>query len=180
MKIFKPFLFSSLFIFLSLQTALALPLIDTIKSTKNLDILSIFQAKCNEKKARVKNRVENFDDKKNRHMELYTRFQDRLALKIGRWKEMGYDTAKLEEDLNELTEMVDEFSEEYSHYINTLRESEGIVCESGDVFPDALDEIRQELSDVREKAKEIKDFYYNTVRLDILDLKQQEPAVEEE
>lgn len=180
MKRFKPLIFSSLIIFLSIKASLALPLIDTIKSTKNLDILSIFQVKCNQRKEAIKNRAGNFDEKKDRHMEIFNKFEDRLELKISYWEEMGYDVDELKKDLEKLDELVDEFSNLYSEYIATLRASESIVCGDAIEFGEKVDIAREQLELVRKKAVEIKNHYYNTVRVHILELKQQTPAVEED
>lgn len=180
MKALKPIIFSSLIVFLSLKVSFALPLLDSIQLNKNIDILSIFQTKCKEKETRIKNRIGNFEAKKERHMEIYNKLQDRLEQKITRWKEMGYDTDKLETDLEELNTMVDEFVAEYSDYIDTLRGAQGIVCTSDDDFDTAVEEAQDDLQDLREKASEIKNFYYNTIRPDILDLKEQTPSVEED
>lgn len=155
---------------------MAVPLIDSIKTP---NIFTIFQAKCNEKKDRLRNRIDNFDEKKNKHMEIYTKLQDRLSLKIEEWADMGYDTSKIEEDQLKLSKMVKEFSDEYSKYIDSLREAEESICNETE-FEGTLEDLKEELSKIRSKAQDIKDFYYNTLRADILELKQQAPVVEEE
>jgi hypothetical protein len=183
MKIFKPIIFSSLLILFTASTALAkLPSVDPGLVRPNIteSISKIFANKCDTLKTKITNRVNMFENNEEAHSKVYTKLVDRITEKLAKWKEMGYDVDKLTEDLKTLDTKVKKFSTDYKSFISKLKATQDIACDTGTAFADAMKEARDALKLVRQDAADIRNYYNTVIRPDIIELKQQTPAVKED
>jgi len=181
MKIFKPIIFTSLVILFTAKTTLAwTPPIDLGILKPKLDIGKIFINKCDTLKNKIDNRVNRFENNKEAHVEVYTKLQDRLEERVAKWKEMHYDVTKLEEDLDKLSDKITEFTDDYKAFIEKLKATKDVACGTATEFSDAIAAAREALKIVRQDASDIRNFYHTAIRPDIIELKQQTPAVEED
>ena len=178
MKIFKPIIFTSLVILFTAKTTFAEPMkffnptLDSLKA--------VFANKCNTLKTKINNRVNRFENNEEAHSGVYTKLVDRLSERIAKWKEMGYDVAKLEEDLKKLEDKVEEFTADYKAFIEKLKATINVACGTATEFSDAIASAREALKIVRQDTSDIRNFYHTVIRPDIIELKQQTPAVVEE
>jgi hypothetical protein len=182
MKIFKPIIFSSLLIF-SVQLSLAkLPSISpgAVRPTITESISNIFANKCDTLKTKITNRVNMFENNEEAHSKVYTKLVDRITERLAKWKDMGYDVDKLTEDLKTLDTKVKKFSTDYKSFIAKLKATQDVACDTGTAFTDAMKEARDALKLVRQDAADIRNYYNTVIRPDIIELKQQTPAVVEE
>lgn len=119
---------------------------------------------CERIKNRIKKIVERYDLGKERRVNRFKKIIGRLENIIEKLKEGGRDTSKLEEDLENLNGMVEEFDQKYEKYIGALRKTLEYKCgESGGMFRKKMKEARKYRMEVRDKAVEIKRFLLDTV-----------------
>lgn len=183
MNILKPIIFYSLVIFFTARTSFALfPSIDPGMLSPKLkeSISKIFENKCDTLKNKVTNRVNRFENNEEAHSEVYTKLKDRIAERIEKWKEMGYNVSKLTEDLKTLEGKITDFTTDYKKFIEILKSTQEVACGTGTEFAEVIKEARVALKIVRQDASDIRNYYNTVIRPDIIELKQQTPTVVEE
>lgn len=180
MKKLKLTLFIFVFSFLFTPRSFAdFQLIDDLKIKGTLQ--SIFQKACKTKEIKIQNRITSFNENKEGHIVRYSTLKDRLLQKLDNWEDMGYDIDQLREDYSELDEKVKKFATDYTTYISELEDTQNLACNSSSgEFADALSGTRDALRIVREDARAIRQFYQNTIRPHILELRDQIPSPEGE
>jgi SMC interacting uncharacterized protein involved in chromosome segregation len=183
MKIFKAILVTSLVLLLTSKATFAkLPLpvdIGVSKPTLIDSISKVFTNKCDTLKTKIDGRLTKFENNEEAHSEVFTKLIDRLSERVAKWKDMGYDVDKLEADLKTLKNKVDKFILDYKAFIGKLEAIKTIACGTATEFGNALKAAREALKIVRQDAADIRNYYLTVIRPDIIELKQQTPAVEE-
>ena len=87
-------------------------------------------------------------------------------------KEKDYDTAKLETDLATFESMLNEFKIEMNESYAQLETTQQYSCgESEGQFMSALNQSRSQLQNAHQKAVELRAFYKETLRADLITLK---------
>lgn len=130
--------------------------------------------RCENVTARIQNRIRQYDENKDRHIDNYNKIKDRLSETANSLEDKGYDVSELRNDLQTLDSMIKEFGQNYTAFVNTLNESESLACgESEGAFKGKVEESRGQLRNSREQAKEIRDYIQNVIRPDLVDLREQ-------
>ncbi len=171
---FSLFVLIAIFTVVKANQASALVPLQQIK----LDPDKLKLASCTLKKTNIEKRLENFDSKKAKHVEIYTKLKDRLSEKLTSWKEAGYDTDKLESDLKELGTKINKFNTDFKAYIDKLTSTKDLACDTGTNYSASLKEAKNLLKTVRTDVVDIRTYYQKTIRPDIVALKQQKISTE--
>lgn len=136
--------------------------------------------KCAKIQERVQNRVSNFDDKKGKHISVYTNLVNRINKFIARFDKEKLDTTTIKSHLAELQIKIDKFKEDYAAYIAKLKESKTLTCgHSEGEFKGVLLEAKTLLKTVHDDAADIRTYVRTTIFADLKALKAQMPKSED-
>ena len=120
--------------------------------------------------------INRYENNRVGHVNAFTNIKERLERLITRLQERGYDTDKLKEDVEILGMKIDKLSQDLDLFIEKLREAKNYTCgESEGAFAEAMRVARDQLKIVREDVRDIKTFYRNTIKPDILAIRAQNP-----
>src|SRR4030066_2301385 len=119
----------------------------------------------------IDKKLNGFENSKAKHMEIYTKLVDRLEQMIEKWKERGYDVNKVEEDLNTINTMIDEYEQDYEDLKSKIENLKSL-CGSDD-YKTKLTEVKAALKELRKDGVDIRVFYQTVIRKDIKALKLQ-------
>lgn len=132
--------------------------------------------RCQRLTARIQNRIQNFETNRERHRERYQFLAGRLADAVARLKAKGYDTAALEAHLQEYNGLVGNYAEQYAGFIDALRETANYACgESEGAFAGVLRTAHEKLEIARQTRVQIRNYYRQTIRPEIIALRRQQP-----
>lgn len=108
------------------------------------------------------------------HMAQYDSVRVRLTETVVEANANGYDTAKIYYDLASFLRKVNNFEDHFNEFKDKMDEAKSEACDNtNDQSRVKMREARALLRTVRNDAKEIKDFYNNEIKVDMLVLKQQ-------
>lgn len=131
-------------------------------------------ARCAKFKVKIGEQSSNTGEKYDKHLKAYENLASRLDTLISRLETNGYDVAQLKTDLSALNDKIDGFKEDYQALFEKIDATKGKVCDDTDAtIKTKLGDIRKLVQQVRKDAKEIRAFYKNEIRGDILDVKKQ-------
>ena len=129
---------------------------------------------CENIEEKIDLRVARFEENKDTHVEKYNRLKERLSGILTSLQDKGYDVDELSDDLVELEELILDYAQAYSDFIDSLIFTRGFSCgESEGDFRDSLRESKELLVLVKQKRAAIRDFYKDVIRKDIKELRQQ-------
>jgi hypothetical protein len=129
---------------------------------------------CENIEEKIDLKVARFQDNVDLHVEKYNRLKTRLAEIMLNLEEKGYDVDNLSEHLDELDELILDYAQAYSDFIDSLIFTRGFACgESEGDFRDNLRESRELLVIAKQKRAAIREFYVEVIRKDIKELRQQ-------
>jgi hypothetical protein len=141
--------------------------------------------KFNEKRCeiitkRIDDKLNNFNENHFKHKNLHNNIREKLNRIITLAKEKNLDVSKLEEDLQTLDAKIKVFNDAYLTYIDKLKTTKDYVCgnSEGEFIKKVVD-ASQELKTIRIASQDIKDFFQNTLKQDIKDLRNQISETEE-
>lgn len=141
---------------------------------------AVREARCSIAQERINLRVERFVDLKDEHLTLYRGIIQNLTNIADRLDKQGYDTTKIRADYKILNEKIVKRATDYSAFISKLEATKQFACgESEGKFVDALKESRAAMEVVRKDTQDIREYYKNTIRADISQLKAQKPSKNE-
>lgn len=107
------------------------------------------------------------------YVERYTHMLERLDTAAVALSEKGYDTAALDESIDELLSKIEKMNEDHAAFIASL-ENVPMDCTDRESSPSAaFRESRQLLEIVRKDALDIRTYYQTVVRKELLALKEQ-------
>ncbi len=130
--------------------------------------------RCEGLEQKIDNRIEEFNNNKARHIEAYTQMVIKITNAIKTLEDKGYDVSKLREDLQTLNTLVMDYKDLFTEFIDLLVEARQYPCgESEGKFKEALQVAFAKLKEVHAKRVEIREFYKNTIRPDIKELREQ-------
>jgi DNA repair exonuclease SbcCD ATPase subunit len=130
--------------------------------------------KCEELEERVTHRIENYQNNVDKHVENYTKLHTRLEEIIAKLSAKGFDVSKLESDLAQLEDMIQDYAGVYSGFIAKLTDAQELTCgEAEGAYRQALLDAQVQLKLAIEARQKIREFYAHTIRKDIQDLRLQ-------
>jgi len=131
-------------------------------------------ARCAKFKEKIAEKTSNLGEKYDKHLNAYNNLASRLDTLIGRLEDKDYNVVQLKTDLSVLNNKIDKFKEDYSTLFEKVDATKGKVCDDTDVtIKTKLGDIRVLIQAVRKDAKEVRTYYKNEIRGDILAVKNQ-------
>lgn len=121
---------------------------------------------------KIQQRVQNYNTRKDNHLEVYQKLHDRLVLIADKLEDKGLTVTTLRTDLAKLQEMITEAKTAYEAFTAKVEATKITDCENAKVeYKGLLTDSREELQNFRQKAREIHNFIQNTIRNDLRNLK---------
>jgi predicted nuclease with TOPRIM domain len=131
-------------------------------------------ARCAKFKDKIAEKFSNTGERYDKHLSAYNNLASRIDTLISRLEDKGYDVAQLKTDLSALNDKIDKFKEDYQALFEKVDAAKGKVCDDDDAtIKTKLGDIRVLIQAVRKDAKEIRSYYKNEIREDILAVKNQ-------
>jgi DNA repair exonuclease SbcCD ATPase subunit len=153
----------------------------------DLDIIkkpnpAIFEAAkkmiCEKRQGKIEEKIVKFEERKVKHMEAYNNLQDRLEKLSDRLSSKGYDVTDLDADINILEEKISQFETDFTAAYEKMKEAKKYMCDNHTSVENKneIKSARDLIKKVRQDSIEIRSYYKNTIRLDILAIKKQIPS----
>lgn len=140
-------------------------------STSNKGVANAIK-NCEKIEARIQTKMQNYATSKKKFITAYDNIVSRIDKIIIVAKENNYDTTKLEADLATFESMLDEFKAGMDESYAQLERTQQYTCgESEGQFMGALTQSRNQLQNAHQKAVELRTFYKETLKIDLLALK---------
>lgn len=135
---------------------------------------------CDVTKARFDKLIVEYDLKHKKHVDSYNRIKDHGQNFVKKLKENGYDTTKLEADLETLTTTyLNKLSTDYNAFITELRSVRDQVCtySSPDQLKSAIENLKSLMAVVRQDIVDAKNFWHTTIQEDIKAIRGLRPQI---
>lgn len=127
---------------------------------------------CAAVEARIDARIKNYDQSRDRQLQAYLNVRERINRIILRLDALDVNTTELRVDLKTLDSKIAKLRTDYGAYIVALREVRVYSCVTANTdFTGELKEARQILTTVQTDIKDIRDYYHNTIKSDIREVK---------
>ncbi|MBP6943037.1 MAG: hypothetical protein KBB55_03260 [Candidatus Buchananbacteria bacterium] len=127
---------------------------------------------CAAVEARIDARIKNYDQSHDRQLQAYLNVRERINRIILRLDALDVNTTELRVDLKTLDSKIAKLRTDYGAYIVALREVRVYSCVTANTdFTGELKEARQILTTVQTDIKDIRDYYHNTIKPDIREVK---------
>lgn len=132
---------------------------------------------CEQVEAKIQTRLQNYATVKEAHTEAYQNLFDRLDTFVTNIKAKGYDTTTLEADIAVLQQKIEDFNTLIGNSYGELQQTQTYTCGQAEgQFIKSLAKSRQQVRLSHQKAQEIRTFYRDVIRVDLLELKTQNPG----
>ena len=137
-------------------------------------------AKCANIEQKIQSRISKFNAGKVRRISAFNNMKRRLTVLEVKLAAKGYDTSKLKADLAVLNSKIDKFLTDYAANNAALSETKKFACgKSEGEFRAQLLESKDLLATVHADSKDIKEYYANTVKPDLQEIKKQTPTTKQ-
>ncbi len=151
--------------------------IDAYKNQLKEQKQNIVQNRCEKISKFIDNRVENYRNNEDAHINVFNNLVTRVKNLITNLKKAGYtgdNLTKLEGDLVTLEQKVKDFNDTYSTYISELKDTKNFACgESAGDYLTTIKNAQGDLTDLRLAAQDIRSFYIGTIKSDMFAIRQQ-------
>lgn len=129
--------------------------------------------RCQAINSRIKAHLNNYSVRKDNHIAVFRAALERWQQLATRLKDRGLDTTKLEADLVTLDGLIDDLETDYTTFQTDMEQALSIDCDTADTsLKTQLQTGRTKLSEFRTQSKTVRDFIKNTIRADLLALRQ--------
>ena len=141
---------------------------------KKLDIQDAKEKICKSVQGKVGERWNKYEQKRLHRVDNFSKALTILERRIEFFKDKDLDTGKLETDLLHLRGLIDDYRAEYTEFLDMLETAKLIPCgnSEGEFLP-ALKEAKEQWSVVKQNADSIRDYYRETVRVHLQELRVQ-------
>lgn len=137
--------------------------------------------RCDLIEERVQAKISRFEQHKDDHVARYQRVKAKLEEILSKLEDKGYDVSELKNDLETLDELIREYAQLYVDFIASLGATQDYACgESDGDFREALARSHELLKQLRDKRREIREFYRDEIREDIKKLREQARLMRQE
>jgi DNA repair exonuclease SbcCD ATPase subunit len=133
---------------------------------------------CEKRQSKIEEKIVKFEERKVKHMEAYNNLQDRLEKLSDKLSAEGYDVADLDADIKILEEKISQFETDFASASTKAKEAKDYVCDSHTAVENKneMKAVRDLIKKVRQDSVEIRSYYKNTIRPDIVAIKKQTPS----
>ncbi len=126
------------------------------------------QARCERVTAKINNRLNQYQENKEKYHNRYQGYREQVAKKIATFKSRGCDVSQVETDLPLFDQNIDEFAAAFRIFINSLQGTRAYACgESQGKFATEVNQSRQEFQLMRQKALSLQQFVQNTFKIHV-------------
>lgn len=135
-------------------------------------------ARCQTVEAKIQTKLQNYTTAKEKFTTAFDNLQTRLDAFDLKIKAKGYDTTMLEADIAVLKQKVTDFKTLVADANTQLQQTQTYTCgQSQGQFVKSLALARQKIRLTHQKALEIRTFYRDVIRVDLVALKDQTASV---
>lgn len=135
---------------------------------------AIKEKKCERWQNRIQNRIKRYENKHQLHERVFGNMVDRLKKVSERLKDAGLDTGDLNSYITVLEGKINDLMGEHADFIDQLEQTDEHSCgQSEGEFKNQLGEARRMIPQVRSALDEVRDYYRDVVRPELIELKQQ-------
>jgi hypothetical protein len=129
---------------------------------------------CNNIQGKMDERWAKYYDRRMERLGDYKNGTALLEKRIAFFKGKGLDTGTLETDVTTLTTLIGEYKTEYTNFLTLLEKAKTLPCANheGEFLPN-LKAAKDQWVIVKQKADTIRDYYKNTVKKHLQDLRAQ-------
>ncbi|MFC1722443.1 hypothetical protein ACFL0C_02215 [Patescibacteria group bacterium] len=133
--------------------------------------IDVEETSCEETIEIINSKSSEFRAKELGHIETYQILWLKLATIASTADTLDYDTDVLYEDLDDLDDLINEFSDTYEIFHSNLLSTGNYACLTNQgAYAKAFAKTQTSLSDVKDSARAITSFYNDQIREDILSL----------
>lgn len=121
---------------------------------------------CQNVQARIQNRLNRYEENKDKYMARHQGVISRLTDLGNKLEDQGCDPAQIRTDLDTYNGLIQEFATAFRNMVTTMQQTKNYACgESQGQFSGSVNQTRQQLQVVQQKALALKNFFNNTLRL---------------
>lgn len=132
---------------------------------------------CEKVQTRLQTKTQSYNQAGDKHMSTYNNMVGRLEKFIANIKAKNYDVTELESDIKTLKAKIAEFQGQMEAAEQQTRQSSLNACSKTDeAVRTSLSLSRNRIRNSYQKAAEIRSFYHNVIRPDLLEIKAQNPG----
>jgi hypothetical protein len=129
---------------------------------------------CERWQNRIRTRLNRYENKKQQHKQIFESLLERLDKMSAKLDDAGLDTSDLEEYISVLEGKVSDLMQVHDDFLGELNLADDQTCgESEGEFKKQLGEARNMIPEVRSALDDVRDYYRDTVRPELIDLKLQ-------
>jgi hypothetical protein len=133
-----------------------------------------WEQRCSIMEKRIDTRIKRYENKKNANSNRFSNMQSRFEKLVERLEAKGYDMTVLKEDLKMLDEKINKLYGTHDAFISVLYETKENPCgESEGAFIKGVGEARKMIPEIRKDIIDIKSFYREVIRPDLLQIREQ-------
>ncbi len=141
----------------------------------------LVQNRCKIITSNIERQITKYDENKNDHFKRYYNLRDKLSRAISVLTAQGVDVTTLTSDLAQLEDLLAKFSTDYAAFIDSLKNTQNFGCGTSDgEFSAALETSRTKLATLRQDALEIRNFYKDTIKTHILEIRRELSKLKED
>ena len=123
---------------------------------------------CEMLENRIAEKITNFDNTHQFHVRQYNLMKEKIQKVITQKEAAGVDASKLKADMLTFEELIKKFDADRQAFIDALKNTQQFACgQSAGSFKDVLQTAQEKHRQVLADAKEIRNFYKNTIRPDL-------------
>lgn len=134
------------------------------------------QARCAAIKGQIGEKITNFQNINSAQLSKYNDLKNKLSEMIIDIDEKGYNVTKLRTDYRELSSKIDKYKVDFAVFRIRANDAKDSMCRGAttdDQVRDKLSDARSMLRAVKSDAQSINNYYKNTIKSDISEVKQQ-------
>jgi hypothetical protein len=139
------------------------------------------QERCKNTEERITTRINRFEEGHSMFQTVFGKMKARLERLVTRLDAAEADTTKLKTDLQTLYGKIDKLTSDYNAFIAGLKETQPLTCgQSEGEFKGKLGEARKQLPQIIQERKEIRTFFQETIKADLMEIRKQLGITREE
>lgn len=169
-------IFAGLASFSTAQAVLPLD-ISNLNLGKQIQKSTLTQARCDKITKAIENRVDTFEKRKNFNVPAFENAEKRLDDLIVKAEALSYDVANIKADVSILDNKISKLKNDYATFLSKLNDTKDYACDHTDAeVKTELSEARTLLKNIRTDNDDIRNYIKNTIKQDILELKNQKQS----
>ncbi|MBU2025148.1 MAG: hypothetical protein ABIC19_02345 [Patescibacteria group bacterium] len=138
----------------------------------------IRQRNCQNIQSKIQNRINRYENYNSQNRNRFHYLKTRLEKFTADLKARDYDVSQIEQDLKILDEKIQKLNNACEEFINQLKQAQDYSCnKSREEFKNSLNRSVNNIPGIHQYLADIKNFYKDTIRPDILTLRNQKSTL---